>query len=99
MTTARTGGRPCRRRYAATSSLTACRISAAIGPPSSSRAPPRGTAISASRGNGIPRLAAPDGGVNGRSELLDRIDEAHHARGRLADIRLVVDRRKVDQDV
>src|SRR5689334_18493938 len=85
--------------YAATSSLTAWRISAAIGPPCSRRAPPRGTALSGSSGQRIPALAVADRRVGRSGLLLDAVEQAHDPSGRLAFPRLVPDGRQVDEHV
>src|SRR6185369_2986378 len=88
-----------RSRYAATSSATACRISAAIGPPWRSRAPPLGTRVSLSRPERLPGLASPEGLVSRRGELLDVVDDPLHADRHLGRVRVVPDRRQVHEDV
>src|SRR4051812_19628632 len=102
ITIASVGGRSFRSWKPATSSLTAWRISVAIGPPWSSRAPPRGTRVTPScrrRLHGLTGFAAPDPLVDVFCQLVDPLEHLRHLGSRLGRVGGVVDRRQVDQDV
>src|SRR5690349_8594573 len=101
MTTASRGARPCAAVNEATSSATAGRISAAIGAPSSRRAPDSSTDPSGGRwcGQRFARLTAADALARLGRKPLDFVEEIDAAGCHLSLELGVADRREVDHHV